>query len=132
VTELTWFCTAVGFTVAFLTVVVITGLRGQITVHIPCVVATIASLALAIVYAVKLGQIYDLESAGAIYPIHMGIARVAALSYVLPVYTGIRTLFKSSHRRAHFWCAMVVLVMTAAASITGTWMLLAAELRPAG
>lgn len=131
-TELSWFCTAVGFTVAFLTAVVVTGLRGLITVHIPCVIATFVSLTLAIVYALKLGKVYDLESTGVIFGVHMAIAKVAAASYVLPVYTGIRTLFKSTHRRAHFWSAMLVLALTAAASITGTWMLLLADERPAG
>ncbi|HTF87109.1 MAG TPA: hypothetical protein VK843_01785 [Planctomycetota bacterium] len=118
------FCTAVGFTVAFLTVVVITGLRGRITVHIPCVIATFLSLATTIYFAIKLGTVYDLSTAGVITPIHRTIAILATVSYVLPVITGIRTLMSSVHRRAHFWSAMIVLTLTAAASITGTLMLL--------
>ena len=124
------FCTAVGLTVVFLVAVVVTGLRGRITIHIPCVLATLISLTVAIAYALKLGTIYDLKSAGAIFPIHMWVAKIAASSYVLPLITGIRTLRSSVHRRAHFWAAMLVLALTAAASITGTWMLLAADKLP--
>src|SRR5689334_539042 len=123
------FCTAVGATVVFLTAVVVTGLRGVITVHIPCVVATLASLTLAIVYAIKLGEIYDLATAGAMFTTHMVVAKLAAASYALPVYTGIRTLRSRQHRRAHFWAAMLVLALTLAASITGTLMLLWSEKR---
>jgi hypothetical protein len=130
--DMAWFCTAVGLTVAFLTAVVVTGLRGMITVHIPCVVATLAALVLSIYYALELGEAYDLESAGAIFHVHMAIAKVATASYVLPLVTGVRTLFKSSHRRQHFWSAMLVLALTAAATITGAWMLLLSEPRPAG
>ncbi|MEO6708214.1 MAG: hypothetical protein ABI054_11240 [Planctomycetota bacterium] len=124
------FCTAVGFTVAFLTVVVITGLRGRITVHIPCVMATFLSLGTTIWFAIRLGTVYDLSSAGVITPIHRTIAVLAAVSYVLPVITGIRTLMSSVHRRAHFWAAMIVLTLTAAASVTGTLMLYWSEKLP--
>jgi hypothetical protein len=124
------FCTAVGFTVVFLTVVVVTGLRGRITVHIPCVLATLVSLVIAIVYALELGKIYDLPGTGAIFTVHMAVAKLAAASYVLPVITGIRTLKSRVHRRTHFRAAMFVLAMTAAASITGTWMLVAAQKLP--
>ena len=37
------FCAAVGATVVFLVIVVVTGIRGRITVHIPCVVLTLIS-----------------------------------------------------------------------------------------
>ncbi len=124
------FCTAVGFTVAFLIAVVSTGLRGRITIHIPCVLATLVSLTIAIVYALQLGKIYDLPKTGAIFTIHMVVAKIAATSYLLPVITGIRTLRSRAHHRAHFWAAMLVLTLTAAASITGTWMLIAAEKIP--
>ena len=117
------FCAAVGATVVFLVIVVVTGIRGKITVHIPCVVLTLISLTVAIVFALKLGKIYDLPKSGAIFPIHMAIAKLAAASYVLPIITGIRTLKARAHHRLHFWAAMLVLVLTAAASITGTLML---------
>ena len=35
----------------------------MITVHIPCVLATLVSLTLAIVYALELGKVYDLRLA---------------------------------------------------------------------
>lgn len=118
-----WFCTAVGCTVVFLVAVVVTGLRGKITVHIPCVAATLVSLTFAIVFALELGKLYDLPKAGIIFPIHMLIAKVATASYLLPIITGIRTLKSRVHRQWHFRAAMLVLVLTAAASITGTLML---------
>jgi hypothetical protein len=125
------FCTAVGLTVVFLVAVVVTGLRGRITVHIPCVVATLASLAAAIWFALELGQVYDLPSAGVITPVHKVLANLATVSYLLPVITGIRTLRSRRHRRLHFLAALLVLGLTAAATVTGTLMLLWATKLPA-
>ncbi len=124
------FCAAVGATVVFLVIVVVTGVRGKITVHIPCVVLTLISLTVAIVFALKLGKLYDLQSTGAIFTVHMAVAKLAAASYVLPIITGIRTLKARAHHRLHFWAAMLVLVLTAAASITGTLMLYWAQKLP--
>jgi hypothetical protein len=118
------FVTAVAVTVLFLVVVVVTGLRGRISLHIPCVLATLVSLSLSIALAIRLEPYYDLKAAGVITPIHLAVAKLAAASYVLPIITGIRTLRSREHRRAHFWCAMLVLALTATASITGTLMLL--------
>ena len=122
-----WFCTAVGSTVGFLVAVVVTGLRGKITVHIPCVAATLVSLTFAIVFVLKLGKLYDFSAVGAIYPIHMTIAKIATVSYLLPIITGIRTLKSRANRKLHFRAAMLVLVLTATASVTGTLMLLWAQ-----
>ncbi len=119
-----WFCSSVGATVACLIVVVITGVCGKIAVHIPFVAATLLSLAVTIALAIKLGAVYDLKAAGAITPIHKTIAMLATLSYALPLITGIRTLKSREHRRMHFRAAMFVLFMTAAASVTGTLMVL--------
>ncbi|MCA9002739.1 MAG: hypothetical protein KDB61_12505, partial [Planctomycetes bacterium] len=70
----------VGFlllTVALLGGVAITGLKAKRRLHLKLVVATVISLAVAIRYALLVGEHYDLESAGAITPIHMTMARVA-------------------------------------------------------
>src|ERR1044071_5598117 len=124
------FCTAVAFTVVFLACVVTTGLRGKITWHIPLVLATFVSLTAAIYLALQLGKIYDLSTAGVITPIHKTLAYTATIAYLLPVFTGIRTLRSRVHRRAHFWAAMLVLALTLAATVTGTIMLLSAEKFP--
>lgn len=117
------FCTAVGATVAFLVAVVVTGLRGRVRIHIPCVAGALGSLATAIHFALELGTIYDLKAAGPITPIHLALAKIATAAYVLPLVTGIRTLRSRANKRTHFWAAMIVLALTAAASITGTLML---------
>lgn len=126
------FVIAVSLTALFLVAVVITGLRGKISVHIPCVLATFVSLSVAIVFALKLGDIYDLEAAGWITPVHLSIAKIATLSFVLPVVTGIRTLKSRVHRRAHLIAALVALCLTATALVTGTLMMLRAPLIAGG
>ena len=124
------FVTAVSVTVLFLIAVVVTGLRGRITIHIPCVLGAFISLGIAIVFALQLGKHYDLEQAGMITPIHLTLAKIATAAYVLPVITGIRTLKSRVHRRAHFWAAMLALTLTATALVTGTLMLMWAPLIP--
>jgi hypothetical protein len=124
------FCTAVGLTVLLLVAVVVTGVRGRITVHLPCVAATLASLATAIWFAKQLGTQFDLASAGVVTPIHMTFAYVATAAYVLPIVTGIRTLRSRKHRRLHFLAAMLVLALTAAATVTGALMLWWADALP--
>lgn len=125
------FCIAVAATVAFLVAVVVTGVRGKIVMHLPCVAATLASLVVAIVFAVKLGKLYDLPAAGIVTPIHLTVAKIATVSYIGPIVTGIRTLRSREHRRAHLVAALIVLALTAAASITGTLMLMWAPRLPA-
>ena len=118
------FVTAVSLTVVLLIAVVITGVRGKISVHIPCVLATFVALGTAIWFALQLGKIYDLPAAGVITPIHLTLAKVATAAYLAPVITGIRTLKSSSHRRAHLIAAMIALFLTATALVTGTLMLM--------
>jgi hypothetical protein len=78
-------------------------------------------------YAEQLGELYDLESAGAIMPVHLALAKITVFAYLLPIVTGVLTLRDRKHKRAHFTCAMVALVLTVLATVTGTWMVLAAE-----
>ena len=122
-----WFGTALALTVALLVAVVVTGLRARRRAHLTLVACTLACLVWTIVLAERLGELYDLESAGRITPVHLTIAKIAAGLYLLPLVTGIRTLrdprFRPLHRRA----AILTLAVTAAAFVTGTWMVLAAE-----
>lgn len=115
-----------GLTVALLIAVAITGKRGRLRAHLVLVFAALCSLALAIYFALQVGQRYDLEAAGAITPIHMTMARVATASYLLPLVTGLLTLRDRRHRRLHGRFAAVVVVLTVAATVTGALMLLMA------
>lgn len=110
-------------TLALLVLVVLTGLAAKRRWHIPLVVASVGALAMTIHYALLLGKLYDLPAAGWITPVHLAIARVATACYLLPVVTGIRTIFVPSTRRLHRKVAFLVLAMTLLTAITGTAMI---------
>lgn len=112
-------------TVLLLAAVVVTGLRAQVKVHVPLVFTTVVALAVAIYFAEKLGEHYDLASAGAITPVHLMLAKIATGSYVLPLVSGYMTLRDRSRRRVHLICALFTLTLTVATAVTGAWMLLA-------
>jgi hypothetical protein len=119
-----------GLTVSLLGVVVASGLKARLRVHLPAVALALASLGVTIYFAEKLGREFDLKAAGAIYPVHLFVAKVATAAYLLPIATGVRTLRDRTRRRAHFASAMLVLALTVLTAITGTWMLLAAPRLP--
>ena len=112
-------------TLALLGAVVATGLRGKRRPHLIFVTLSIASLLTTIYFAEKLGELYDLEAAGMITPVHLAIAKVATVSYLFPIVTGVRLWFGKGNRRLHFWSAMSVLALTVVTALTGTWMVLA-------
>ena len=114
-------------TLILLSLVVLTGRAGRVRIHIPLVVASFASLFASIRYAVRLGEVLDLQSAGPITPIHLALAKIATASYALPVVTGLFTLRNRTWRRAHFVCAMIALSLTVLAAATGTLMWLLSE-----
>ena len=72
-----------GFTVFFLLTLallagaVVTGRQARRKLHLPLVFLAVGSLAVAIVFAKDLGQVYDLESAGWITPVHLLVAKIA-------------------------------------------------------
>ena len=114
-------------TLALLGGVVWTGYRDNRPIHITLVVSAVASLGVTIYFAEKLGELYDLESAGWIYPVHLAIAKTCTVAYVLPVITGILTIKKSSNLRLHRISAFTVLGLTVLTAVTGTWMVFASE-----
>src|SRR5262245_52547556 len=118
-------------TVGLLGVVVWTGLRARRRLHLSCVAATLAALATTIVFAGRMGAHYDLTKAGLITPVHLTLAKVTTLAYLAPLATGVLTLRNPAWRRRHRFCAFVVLGLTVATAVTGTWMILAAERLPA-
>jgi hypothetical protein len=118
-------------TVALLGAVFVTGLRGRLRPHLVLVALTLASLGTTIYFAEKLGELYDLDAAGVIKPVHLGIAKTATLAYLAPIVTGIANLRDRRWQRLHFKVAIAVGALTLLAAITGTWMLLASPRLPA-
>jgi len=113
-------------TLALLALVVLTGLAARRRLHIALVVGAVAGLAATVYFAYELGEVYDLEAAGWITPVHMTMARVNTFCFALPIASGIRTLFVPSTRRLHRWLAFGVLGLTVLTAATGTWMLMLA------
>jgi hypothetical protein len=114
-------------TVLLLAFVVLTGLRARRRLHLTLVGVTIVSLGLTIVAAFGVGELYDLESAGWITPVHLKLARFATASFVLPAATGVLTVRNGRVRPWHRGAAVVAVTLTVAAALTGFWMLLEAD-----
>lgn len=112
-------------TLALLGGVVVTGLRARRRVHLVLVASAVVSLGVTIFYAERLGELYDLEAAGAITPIHLAIAKVTTLAYLAPIATGIATIRNPAWRDWHRRAAYTVLALTVLTAVTGTWMVLA-------
>jgi len=110
-------------TVATLVLVVITGLKARLRSHITLVVTALVFLGCAIYFAVQVGHLYDLKSAGVITPIHLTVAKLATAAYLLPLISGLMTLRDRKHKPLHFKLAVVALILTAIAAVTGTLML---------
>ena len=114
-------------TLAFLGGVVFTGFKARRPIHLTLVVCAVASLGITIYYAERLGTLYDLESSGWIYPVHLAIAKTTTASYLLPVISGILTLRNPIRKTLHRRIAYFVLTMTVLTAATGTWMVLASN-----
>ena len=120
-------------TLLLLLFVVVTGLSGRRRrLHITLVLSALAALGASVFYALRMGAHYDLASAGAITPVHLWLAKLATLAYLLPITSGLLTIRDPSWRRWHRRFAFSVLALTVATAITGTWMILAAERLPGG
>ena len=126
------FVAFLALTLLLLAAVVWTGLRARRRLHLSFVASTLAALGVTIYLAVKMGEHYDLESAGLITPVHLWLAKLTTLAYLAPLATGALTIRDTTWRTRHRLCAFVVLTMTVATAVTGTWMLLAAERLSAG
>lgn len=124
------FVTFLVLTLAFLAGTVSSGLRAKRRVHFLCVAGAVACLVATIHHALGVGELYDLAKAGWITPVHMWMAKIATAAYVLPVVSGLRTIFHPPTRRLHRKIAFLVLSLTILAAVTGTWMLLVAPRLP--
>ncbi len=116
-----------GLTLLLLGGVVVTGKLARRRLHVTLVLSSLLSLGVTIYYAERLGELYDLDSAGLITPIHLTLAKLTVLCYLLPIGLGIATTRRRSllpwHRRAAYF----VLGATVLTTITGIWMILAAD-----
>ena len=121
------FVLAVAFTLVLLGMAVWAGRTGRVRRHVSLVGGALAGLGVTIWLALELGRIYDLDSAGAITPIHLTLAKITTAAYVLPILTGLRTLFRPAMRPWHKRVAYLVLAMTVLSAITGTIMILRAQ-----
>lgn len=126
-TPVTGFFVLLLLTVAALGVVVYTGLRRMRRLHVPMVLLALALLGGAIVYALRVGEIYDLEAAGAITPIHLNLARITTVCYLLPAITGVLTWRNERWRKLHGRLAWTIVALTIITTITGAMMLMGAE-----
>lgn len=127
----TGFVVFLALTLVLLALVVVTGFAARRRAHIAFVVCAVAALGTTIYYAYALGRIYDIQQAGWITPVHLALARVNTLALLLPVATGVRTIFRPETRRLHRFVAFVVLGLTVLTAVTGTIMLSLSPLRGA-
>jgi len=128
----TGFLAFLALTLVALGMTVASGLKARVRVHMGCVAAAVVSLGITIYFAEKLGAEYDLETAGWITPVHLALAKLATLSYLLPLASGWATLRDRRRRRLHLVLALLTLLLTVAAAGTGTAMILVADPLPAG
>ena len=125
------FLLSLAVTLVILGGVVYTGKRAMRPRHLVLVARTVASLVVTIVFAERLGEHYDLESAGRLYPFHLAVAKTAVALYLLPIASGIATIRNARYRKLHGRLAYLSILFTVGTAISGTAMLLAAEPLPA-
>ncbi len=124
---------AVGFivflivTLGLLGGVALTGFQARRKTHYALVAGAVAALAVTVYWAEKLGELYDLEASGWIYPVHLWCAKITVVAYLAPIATGILTIRNIERRRVHKVVAFTVLGLTVLTAVTGSWMLSLSE-----
>ena len=121
------FAACLAATLVLLVLVVITGRRARRALHVTLVGTTLVALGTTIVFAERMGEHYDLEAAGWITPVHLFLAKVTTVGYLLPLVTGLCLWRDPTWRARHRACAYLVLALTVLTAVTGTWMILASE-----
>ena len=117
-------------TVAALAAVVVTGKSHRRRAHVAFVGVALVGLGASIAFALRLGELYDLEAAGPITPVHLALAKVTTAALLLPIATGALHWNGRVPRRVHASVAWLALLLVAVTTVTGTWMILAAERLP--
>lgn len=121
------FVTALLLTVAFLVGVIVTGKTRRMRAHVAFVTLAVCGLGVAVYFALRTGELYDLEAAGRITPIHLNLARTTTFLYLWPLVTGPLVWSGRLGPRIHRTGAWLVIALTLASTVTGVWMLLGAE-----
>lgn len=116
-------------TLAALAAAVVTGFKARRRWHITSVASAVVTLGATIYFALELGKLYDLESAGVITPIHLTLAKVTTAALLLPVAAGVRTIYRPASRALHRRLAFVALSLTVVTAITGAIMIMMSEPR---
>jgi hypothetical protein len=114
-------------TIVLLAGVVLSGRRARLRLHLALVVLALTSLGVTIWFAERLGEHYDLASAGWITDVHLAVAKLSTAAYLLPLATGALTLRDRRHRRLHLRCAIAALLLTLITTGLGLAMILSAE-----
>jgi len=123
----TGFILFLGLTLVALGVTVVTGFKARRKIHLPAVATSVVLLLVTIYYAEQLGTLYDLEAAGAIYPIHLFFAKTTTPAFLLPIITGVRTIKHGGMIRWHRNVAFLVLLLTVITAATGAAMVYMAD-----
>ena len=118
-TAATGFVLFLVITLVLLGAVVMTGRKSLRRKHLTLVVLAYVGLGLAIYYAELLGEEYDLDSAGLIYPVHLAFAKTTVYAYLLPVITGVMTIKAKCKRTTHGRVAVAVILLTVVTAVTG-------------
>ena len=84
-------------------------------------------LGITIVYAIQIGKVYDLRTAGIITPIHLTLAKITTGAFLVPIVLGVRAWKNGGMVPLHKKLAWIVLVMTLLCAITGTIMILRSD-----
>lgn len=124
------FISSLAVTLVVLGVTVWSGVRARLRIHLPAVATAVMCLAATIYFAERLGEEYDLSTAGPIKAVHLALAKIATISYLLPLASGVMTLRNRRHRTLHLMLAMLTLLLTVLAAATGTLMVMRAEPLP--
>ncbi len=120
------FLTALLVTVGFLVGAAITGRKRIIHHHVKFVAGAVVSLGVAIFFALKVGERYDLEAAGWITPFHKTLAKITTAMYLWPLITGPMARKGKIRPSVHRTGAWLALGLTVAATVTGVIMLMRA------
>jgi hypothetical protein len=117
-----WFVAFLLLTVVLLASAVVTGLRAARRAHISIVASAVVAMGLTIYFAERLGETLDIEAAGWVTPVHLWIAKITTVAYLLPIASGVRALRGAAHRRTHRNLAFFVLGLTALTAVSGVAM----------
>lgn len=120
------FLTALLVTVGLLVGAAITGRKRIIHHHVKFVAGAVLSLGVAIYFALKVGERYDLEAAGWITPFHKALAKITTATYLWPLITGPMVRSGRVKARVHRVGAWLALGLTVASTVTGIVMLMRA------